>query len=301
MTGSFTVAGVSAHIVVRALNSISILVAPAAGETFNGVVILEQSLTHGASWEQAVNSIGDPVEWDGTSVSIDDTEAARVQVNTVPNSRCLYRLRCTDPGDEDGIGYTIDQVTGDIVGIVLRDDRFQPLISRRDDGGMVFHHPVVFEGEVTEQAGNANLLPDSVEEFVELITISAADIVDTAAGKFGHAAGYPLVADPGAGKIAELVSATVVFDRATAAYTDGGNITINENGGAALTGLVSAANSLGAATDKVATFVPLAAAATVRTVNKGLNLVTSAAFTQPGTAAGVVRAYVRYRIVTTGL
>lgn len=133
------------------------------------------------------------------------------------------------------------------------------------------------------------------------VLISAADIVATGAGKLGHAAGYPLVANPGADYMVDLISAILIYDYATAAYTDGGNITVNENGGAALTGLVSAANSLGAAADKVVSFAPLATAGVARTANKGLNLVAASAFTQPGTAAGVVRVHVEYRIHKLGL
>jgi len=290
MTGTFSATGFSAVEPVKALNSISVLVAPAAGETFDGIVTLLRSLTGGSSWEIIET-------WDGTSVAIAATEAARVITNDAPNSRAQYMLQCTDAGSADDIDYTISQVTGDVVGVLMRDDQGRPIMSRRDDGGIVFHFPMVLEGGVSQ------LLPGSVEEFVELITISKAAIIGTAAGDFGHANGYALVADAavGAAQICELVSAVVISDRATAAYTAGGNITVNETGGAALTGLVSAANSLGAATDKVATFVPLAAGATVRTVAKGLSLVSSAAFTDPGTAAGVVRVLVRYRLVNTGL
>ena len=137
--------------------------------------------------------------------------------------------------------------------------------------------------------------------FSREITISAADIVATTAGKLGHAAGVPLVADPGADYMAELVSAVLIYDYSTAAYTAGGNLTINENGGSALTGVISAANSLGAAADKIVTFNPLAVAAANRTANKGLNLVAATAFTQPGTAAGVVRIHIQYRLHKLGL
>lgn len=133
------------------------------------------------------------------------------------------------------------------------------------------------------------------------VVISAADITATTAGKLGHAAGVPLVANPGADYLAELVSAVLIYDFDTAAYTAGGNITVNENGGSALTGVVSAANSLGAASDKIATFVPLAVTAANRNANKGLNLVAATAFTQPGTAAGVVRVHVQYRLHKLGL
>jgi len=133
------------------------------------------------------------------------------------------------------------------------------------------------------------------------ILISAADITATDAGKLGHAAGVPLVADPGANKVVDLISAVMIYDFDTAAYTAGGNITVNSNGGAALTGTVTAANSLGASTDKIVRFVPLSTGGVALTANKGLNLVSSAAFTQPGTAAGVVRVKVLYRVITTGL
>lgn len=133
------------------------------------------------------------------------------------------------------------------------------------------------------------------------ILISAADITATDAGKLGHAAGVPLVAAPGANKVVDLISAVMIYDFDTAAYTAGGNITVNSNGGAALTGAVTAANSLGASTDKIVRFVPLSTSGVALTANKGLNLVSSAAFTQPGTAAGVVRVKVLYRVITTGL
>jgi hypothetical protein len=131
-----------------------------------------------------------------------------------------------------------------------------------------------------------------------MISVSAANITDTGAGHLGHAAGVPLVADPGAGKAVELISAVMSFTYSTAQYTGGGNISVNINGGAALTGVVSAANSLGAAADKLVQLVPLATAGNALTVNKGLNLVAAAAFTQPGTAAGTVKVFVSYRIHT---
>ena len=130
------------------------------------------------------------------------------------------------------------------------------------------------------------------------ISISAANIIATGAGAFGHAAGVVLVADPGAGKSVELVSALLSTTFGVAAYTAGGNITVNTNGGAAVTGLVSAANSLGAAASNIYQFLPLAAAAQVYTVNKGLNLVSTVAFTNPGTATGTLKVFVTYRIHT---
>lgn len=133
-------------------------------------------------------------------------------------------------------------------------------------------------------------------------TISSANLTGTSAGQFGHANGVVLVAAPGAHKIIEVVSVMLAYDFATAAYTAGGNITVNNGaGGAALTGLVSAANSVGAGADKVVMFYPLAAAGNPAVENGGINLVSSAAFTQPGTAAGVIQWTATYRTLPTNL
>lgn len=132
-------------------------------------------------------------------------------------------------------------------------------------------------------------------------TISSANIVATGAGQFGHANGVILVPAPGVGKVVELVSVAMFYDFSVAAYTAGGNITVNNGGGgAALTGLISAANSVGAAVDKMVYFVPLSTAAIVFVDNGPINLVSSAAFTQPGTAAGVIRWVANFRQYNTG-
>lgn len=130
--------------------------------------------------------------------------------------------------------------------------------------------------------------------------ITSANITGTSAGQLGHAQGVTVIPAPGAGSIVELVSFMLAYDFDTAAYTAGGNLTVNNGaGGAALTGLVSAANSVGAAADKVVMFYPLAAAGNPAVLNGPLNLVSSAAFTQPGTAAGVINWIATYRVLPT--
>lgn len=132
-------------------------------------------------------------------------------------------------------------------------------------------------------------------------TIAPADIVGTGAGQLGHAAGVTILGAVGAHNVAELVSFILNYDFITAAYTGGGNITINNiASGAAITGLVSYANSVGAAADKSVLLVPLSAAATPLVENGGFSLVAAAAPTQPGTAAGVIRWVANYRIHATG-
>lgn len=139
-----------------------------------------------------------------------------------------------------------------------------------------------------------------VENMSELkiveVTISAANIVATSAGAFGHASGVALVSAPGAGKYVEFVRATLLYDYSTAAYTGGGNITVNATGGSAVTGLVSAANSVGGSADAVVQFYPLTTAGVVVAANTGLSLVAASAFTQPGTAAGTIKVRVEYKV-----
>ena len=133
-------------------------------------------------------------------------------------------------------------------------------------------------------------------------TISSADITGTAAGQLGHANGFPMVPAYGADKVVELVSAILINEYDTAAYTDGGNTTVNiSGGGAAMTGLVSNANFIQASADKIIQFVPLAATFNVPTANTGLNLVSASAPTNPGTAAGTFHYRVTYRVHSTSL
>lgn len=125
--------------------------------------------------------------------------------------------------------------------------------------------------------------------------ISTANIIGTSAGQLGHANGVLLVPVAPTGYINRLAFAVLTIDFVTAAFTGGGNTTINiGGGGAALTGLVSNANFIQSAADKTIEFVPLAATFNVYTTANSLNLVTASAPTQPGTAAGVINYVVGY-------
>ena len=130
------------------------------------------------------------------------------------------------------------------------------------------------------------------------VNISAANIVATTAGKLGHADGYPLVATPGTGKVLELISAIVSYTYGVAAYTAGGNLTVNWAGGAAITGVGAKESGLGAGASNVNQLVPLAATANVMVAESAINLVAATGFTQPGTATGTVKVFVAYRVHT---
>lgn len=135
------------------------------------------------------------------------------------------------------------------------------------------------------------------------VALTKTNILDTGAGGLGHANGFPLVAAPTAGKVLELLSATLIFDYATAAYDGGGNVSVGwAGGGGALTGVVTFANSIGASADKIVRFSPTTTAGVALTAATGINLLCAAAPTDTGgTAAGVVRVKVAYRVHTTGL
>lgn len=132
-------------------------------------------------------------------------------------------------------------------------------------------------------------------------SITAAAIIATTAGGLGHANGVVLQAAPGASVGLMPVALAMHYTFGVAAYTAGGNITLNWGaGGAALTGLVSAANSLGAASSKSVMFFPLSTAGIAVVSNASLNLVSSAAFTNPGTATGTVFWELWFRTMAVG-
>ena len=149
---------------------------------------------------------------------------------------------------------------------------------------------------------NRSGLGSTSRTFLAQGTITSANITGTSAGQLGHANGFELVPPYGADKVTELVSAVFIMDFDTAAYTGGGNTTVNiGDGGAALTGLVSNANFLQASADKIVQFVPLAATFNTLVANKPISFVTASAPTQPGTAAGVIHYRVIYRVHSTAV
>lgn len=125
------------------------------------------------------------------------------------------------------------------------------------------------------------------------VNLTKTLIVGTDAGDIGHAAGVELVPAV-ASKIIQVLGVVVNFTYGTAAYTDGGNIYAIYSGGAAATGVASAANSLGAAASNINLLTPLSGLALV---NTGVALVAAAGFTDPGTAAGTAVVKTYYRLI----
>lgn len=112
-----------------------------------------------------------------------------------------------------------------------------------------------------------------------------------------------VVAALGVAYALQFLDACLIFDYATAQYGGGGDVTINYDGGAAVSVAVVKTNAFGAAGDKVWWFPALnAAGGYTMPVNTGLAITNATgAFTDPGTAAGVGRLKIHYRVIETGL
>lgn len=154
--------------------------------------------------------------------------------------------------------------------------------------------PVQIIGSLQTQGGAAD---NTIIEATG--TITSANITGTGAGQLGHANGVIMAAASPAGTINQLVACVVTSTFATAAYTGGGNLSVNIGaGGAALTGV--AANTVWCTNAATATieFVPLAATKNTYTTANPLNLVSASAPTQPGTAAGTISYKLFYRTLT---
>ncbi len=126
-------------------------------------------------------------------------------------------------------------------------------------------------------------LSENVVQYTAEVTLTEAEIVGTAAGDIGHASGALLVASSGSGFVLELVSAVLIYDYTTAAYTGGGDDTVIQLGTVAQTAPIAGADLLEAAGDKITRLTSLSAVDLPMTVGTTLNL-QGTALTQPGKA-----------------
>lgn len=156
----------------------------------------------------------------------------------------------------------------------------------------------IVDGVVTQTSGT--LLAAGVTEYTVLTTLTATEIVGTAVGDIGHAKGAILVPDNTSSYTYEFVSAVAIYDYNTAAYTGGADDIVIANGSTVYTGVCAKADLLGAAGDKIVYFSPLSTVALPMVVGDNISL-RGTAFTNPGTAAGVLRVYTTYRKILTGL
>jgi len=157
-------------------------------------------------------------------------------------------------------------------------------------------------GVLTATAGISNI--SQVVEKTALVTIDSTKIVGTSAGDIGHADGAILVAAPGTGYAHEFVSAFFIYDHATADFAGGGDDIVVQVGvtgtQVAVSGAITDANLLTASGDKM---LRLGSTATelAHADNGVISLQGTALTNNGGTAAGVLRVHVTYRVHTTGL
>lgn len=145
------------------------------------------------------------------------------------------------------------------------------------------------------------VISTNVTEYTVEVTLTATEIVGTGAGSLAHANGATLVAAPTSAFALEFVSATLIYDYDTAAYTGGAGDDLTVYiGSTAVSPAVATADLLTASGDQVVHLRALAAADYDLPVGSSINL-QATEVTQPGTAAGVIRAIVTYRQITTNL
>lgn len=162
-------------------------------------------------------------------------------------------------------------------------------VNNTADGKKYFNTGTVAVPVWTSSAANADV--------VQLVTVSltAADLIDTASGKLSHANGLIVVPAAPTGYVNVFQKAIVSYTYATAAFTGGGNTTFNIGaGGAALTGLIATTTLWQNGSSIIQQFVPLSTVAFPITTATSINLKTASAITNPGTAAGSAKVYVWY-------
>lgn len=176
------------------------------------------------------------------------------------------------------------------------------------NGNEVIDSTGAFKGDVKATAGSIGTaeLADGAATSAKIdesvlqtatVELTANEIVGTDTGDIGHTDGAVLVAAPGAGKVLEFVSATLIYDYNTAAYTGGADDLVIRQGTTAVSAAIAGADLLGASADKIAYVNALSAADIALTENSSLNL-KSTAWTQPGTAAGTLSVRIAYRVHT---
>jgi hypothetical protein len=145
----------------------------------------------------------------------------------------------------------------------------------------------------------------TVTEYTTIVTIDSTMIAGTASGDLAHADGHVLVAAAGAGYALEFVSAFIIYDHATADFAGGGDdlvVQVGVNGAqVAMSSAFSQATLLTGSADAM---MRVSAIAT-ETVYSDAGIISLFAGTEltndGGTAAGLLRVHITYRVHTTGL
>ena len=148
-------------------------------------------------------------------------------------------------------------------------------------------------------------LTATVREFTTIATIDSTKMVGSDAGDLAHADGVLLVAAPGTGFTLEFVSAFIIYDHATADFAGGGDdLVVNVGVTGTQVAMSSALSQATLLTGSADAMMRVGAIATevVYSDNGAITLFAGTAYTNDGgTAAGLLRVHVTYRMHTTGL
>ena len=184
-------------------------------------------------------------------------------------------------------GVTVD-------GVLLKDAQVSTDVINENNSG----NGVTVDGMLIKDGGFSSLTTN-VAEFTKEVELTVTEIVGTAAGDIGHTDGAIIVAAPTSDYALEFVSAVLIYDYATAAYTGGNDDMTFRVGSVACSSAITDTNCIKATGDKVYRLGSIATETSLP-VGSTINL-KGTAFTNPGTAAGKLRVQVTYRVHTTGL
>lgn len=149
----------------------------------------------------------------------------------------------------------------------------------------------------TRMGATASVDPQLIQ--MAQVNITAAAMIDTTAAiGMSSTNGLTLVPAPATGFMLLWHKTIVSYTFGTAAYTAGGNTTVNIGaGGAALSGLIATTTLWQNASSIIQEFVPLSTVAFPITKETAISLKTASAITNPGTAAGTAKVYTWYSVV----
>lgn len=200
---------------------------------------------------------------------------------------------------DDSSGYLVDGTVGSIgAGLPTTASTFAYGATIVDQStGIMWYNTGTPAVPVWNRFGtSANTDPQMMQ--LATVTQTAAQMILTTAGSLSHANGLIVVPAAATGFVNVLHRAIVSYTFATAAFTGGGNTTFNiGGGGAAITGLIATTTLWQNASSIIQEFVPLSTVAFPITTATSINLVTAAAITNPGTAAGSAKVYAWYSAV----
>lgn len=232
ITGTLTDDGASTVVIVGPGETLTAVLTVADTEAFEGIVAIEES-ANDQTWQTARDVLGASMLFTGTDDVELDGEIVSTTIKNTTTSALRYRVRVSGV-EQDGIAFTLANVAGDILYVVLADRDSRPLASVRDDGGLVFHGPVVME-TINGQAAGGVVNLDSTEsvttngDTATEVSLSTYQTLVTTGGTDGDedlTLGDAAAAVVGQRKLITLVNRvgtdTVVLDHANIVDVDGG-------------------------------------------------------------------------------